>query len=462
MSPTALQSSYRAPAAPSAASDQSENNPLRHVAVKIALGLIFLRFGMFHFLLLKLTHVNFHLIPLLGLPVMLGVALSGGLRRTFRGHPALYWSLYALWLMAAVPFSTWRGGSLTTVVGFTLVEYPMMFILGGLASNWRECRSVLHAIAWGAVVSVLAGFLMRGGREGARMALELGTMANANDYAAHLLLVLPFVLWVGLRSRWLRVPALGVFALGCYMILMTASRGAGIALLACLLFLLVRAPGRWRAAVIITVPVALLLLLTVVPSSVWTRLRALRMDTAGATEAVESMMLRQRTLQRGVAETLRHPFLGVGPAQFQNVAGQAEKLWLVPHNTYVEISSECGIPALIAYLAGIVSTFLLFHSTYNQCRRRDDCNDIRNAALCVMLGMVGYCVASTFLSLAYTFYMPALGGFAVALALAARREIGERETLSAASGATAGGRPWAAAKPAAVFSIGPVAPRKQR
>ncbi len=54
-----------------------------------------------------------------------------------------------------------------------------------------------------------------------------------------------------------------------------------------------------------------------------------------------------------------HPLFGVGPDQFaaavsQEAAGDGQQVpWLGTHNTYTQVSSECGIPALIFYVAVI-------------------------------------------------------------------------------------------------------------
>jgi hypothetical protein len=47
---------------------------------------------------------------------------------------------------------------------------------------------------------------------------------------------------------------------------------------------------------------------------------------------------------------------------------------------------------------------------------------MRAAVFCIMLGMVGFTVAITFLNFAYFFYLPAMAGLATGVWSAAERE----------------------------------------
>ena len=87
------------------------------------------------------------------------------------------------------------------------------------------------------------------------------------------------------------------------------------------------------------------------------------------------------------------------------------------------------LPALILFLCGIISTFLLTNATYRQARRRPECKDIAVAAFCIMLAMVSFLTAILFLSFAYLFYLPALAGLAIALDRTARAEFVSRAAL---------------------------------
>jgi O-antigen ligase len=409
-------------------------DPGRSLAFALALALVFLRFSMLHQIQMYLLPVNLRLLYVVGIPAILGMLLAGGLRRSFQGRTAVYWVAFVAWMALAAPFSIWKGHSVSVWLEYVRTNLPMLFVIAGLAVTWRQCRMVMYAIAWGGAVNLLSARLFRSAEYGGRMSLDVGTTSDPNDYAAHLLLVLPFLLWVVLSARpvILRVMAALGIGYGLYLVLGTASRGALVGLSAEVLFFLIRGTARQRIALLALAPIGAAILLVVVPQSALTRIRSFT-DGGPSEEALQSTESREYLLRKSVAYTFQHPILGVGPGEFAEYEGRENRLpgmthgyWHETHNTYTQISSECGIPALLFFLAGIGSTFALFHATYRQARKRPDCRDIRTAVFCITLGYAGFCVAIAFLNFGYFFYFPAMGGLAIAVRAAARREIQTR------------------------------------
>jgi O-antigen ligase len=62
--------------------------------------------------------------------------------------------------------------------------------------------------------------------------------------------------------------------------------------------------------------------------------------------AYASSQLRQDLFWRSIDVTKAHPLFGVGPGNFQIISGS----WHVSHNSFTQMSSEGGIPALILYV----------------------------------------------------------------------------------------------------------------
>src|ERR1035441_10056053 len=75
-SPWSLGGNQIAP--PDSAGEVEDTSPLRVMAFKLGLILVFIRFSIIHQLLTSLVHVNFYLLYLFGIPALLGVALAGG------------------------------------------------------------------------------------------------------------------------------------------------------------------------------------------------------------------------------------------------------------------------------------------------------------------------------------------------------------------------------------------------
>lgn len=420
----------------SPAAESEAQSPLQSMTLALGLCLLVVRFSMLNHMLYMILHFNPLLMYVFEIPVLFGLVLTGGIWRSFRGRPAYYWTAYGLWMAAVTPFSTWRSGSLPIIWGYWEVELPVLFVIAGLAITWGDCRKVMYAIAWSGLLTVAAGHFFRDQRYTERLAITFGTVANANDYACVLLLMVPFVLWLALSSKVLvvRVAMYAAVTAGIYMILSTGSRGAGLGLLAEILFFLYRGTSRQRMALLILGPLAVGVAMAAVSGHVMGRVLAFsREDRGPQAEAAESMALRQYTLQKTIEYTITHPLVGLGPGQFSTYEGTNNKTvggrhgtWLDAHNSYLQASSECGIPGLLFFVAGFLSSGRLLSMTYRKARGRPDCEDIRAAVFSVMLGMTGFCVAITFLSFAYFFYGPALGGLAIAMSSAAEHEFERR------------------------------------
>jgi hypothetical protein len=79
-------------------------SPVRRFTFFAALVLIFLRFGMVSELLNVLTGTNGYLLYIFGPLSVLGILLTGGLRRSLRRPTARYWLGFLFFVLLAVPF----------------------------------------------------------------------------------------------------------------------------------------------------------------------------------------------------------------------------------------------------------------------------------------------------------------------------------------------------------------------
>jgi O-antigen ligase len=425
-----------------AADDPALYNPARLFGFVALLGLVLVRFSMLHQLLTYVLHVNLLLLYLFGLPALLGMVLSGGIGRAFRSRAGVLYTGYALWMVAAVPFSSWRGGSAGTAFTYLRTEYVMLLLIAGLTITWSENRMLLRAIGWAGVMAVASARFFRDPNIQERMGLQFGSLANPNDYACLLLLLLPMVAWLAMSSRSFvfRVAMIAVVGCGLYLIVNTASRGAAVALAATTAVFLWHGTSRQRLALLVGGPVLLAVAVAANSEVVLQRIRAFgtsgegmsAMEAAVRKEAGESMALRQHMLLAGIRHTITHPVFGVGPGQLPTYEGKQKSLptgrgvWLQAHNTLVQVSSEMGLPALGFFVAAYIASFRLLSSAHRKARARSDCGDIEAALFCAMLSLTAFGAATMFLSFAYYFYFPAMGGLAIVMNSAAEREFTRR------------------------------------
>jgi hypothetical protein len=404
------------------------HDPWRIGAFYFMLALVFIRVSLIHEILTKQFGVNLYLLFIVGIPALVGVVSTGGLKRIFQFRPAVYWTCFALWLIPTTAFSTWRAGSLDLSVTYYRTDIVMLFAIGGLIMTWTECRLLMFTIAAASAFN-LASVLFLGQKDlNDRTNLDVGFIGNSNDFAAHLILVMPFLFWIILTAKSVQLRILVSFALvfGIYQVLATASRGALLAMFAAVLTYLVSATRRQKKIAILILPVILITAFNVLPSAAVRRIFSFsETNSAESAEAQLSARIRERLLRDSILYTVQHPLFGLGPGQFnenegkQRLPGEDVGLWFEAHNSFTQISSENGIPGFILFVGGILSSLLLLNKTGQQCRGKPDLAEIALAIICIRIALVGFCVAIFFLNFGYLFYLPTMAGIAIAVAGAA-------------------------------------------
>jgi O-antigen ligase len=320
------------------------------------------------------------------------------------------------------------GDSVNGLKGYAEFSLPLMFTIAGLTLTFREVRSTFYAIAAGGIIVISAARWLAT-EESGRLNMGMGSIGNSNDLASHLIFVLPFLLFIAMdrrRAAVIRYSMIVPAAYALWVIFGTASRGAMISLAASFLFVLFRGSGRQRVAALAVVAVLVVAIPVMLRGNAADRLASL---VGGEhEEAKESEDARGYLLKQSLIYTLQHPLFGIGLGQFANYEGgtavAAGKVgsWHETHNSFTEVSSECGIPALICFVLGIGSALFSVNRIYVRARR-EGYPEIATASFCYLLSMVGYTVSITFLSNAFRFYLPFLIGLAVALSAAAEREM---------------------------------------
>jgi len=410
-----------------------QQNTLRRLALYAGLGFLFLRISFVHEVLQYVTGVNSHLMYLFGPLAIFGALVTRAVSRTFSWRPGLYWLGFVVWMIAAVPTSSWVGGSLTIVLSYLRTVFPLLLVVGGLAMTWRECRLMIATMGAAALINVICGriFVSQGD---ARLQLAFaGSIGDPNDFAAHLLFALPMLLIVVMgpnRNMLLRFGALAAVGYGGYLIVATASRGALVGVAAAVLCWMVLGTRNQRIALLFALPVAASLIVFDSKGFTLKRITSFTFSEDMDEGAMASRIAREYLLRKSIEFTFRHPVFGVGPDQFANAEGKLSKeqgqhgAWHGTHNSYTQISSECGVPALLFYLLAIGSTFRLLYRLLKTARRKGH-DEIATIAFCSLISLTGYCAASTFLSLGYAFYTLVMSGVAIAFSRIAPMQFGK-------------------------------------
>jgi O-antigen ligase len=360
-------------------------------------------------------------------PAVGGVLFGGGVGQSLKGRATRYWVAFFVWMGLATIFSSWPGGSFNRFKDYGIYNVMLLFVVAGLATNWSEVRVIFYSIAAACLMNLLEARLFMDVENGRMHLWENGTISNSNDLASQLLLVLPFILWITLdskRSLLIRVPLFGAIMYGLWVIVGTASRGALLGIMAAFLFILWRANMRQRIMAIVAGGVLAVITVTILPQITSNRLGTLFGEENE--EARQSADARSRLFRQSITYTIQHPLFGVGPDQFSNYQSLEHEvrqaMWHPTHCAWTQISSECGLPALIFVIMALGSAAWGVARCYRAARERGN-RDIANACFCYLLALVGFLVSITFLSNAYTGVMPLMVGLGVSISFAATKQM---------------------------------------
>jgi len=268
----------------------------------------------------------------------------------------------------------------------------------------------------------------------------VGFFDNSNELAMQLLMgITQFVYLFSQKNRIGKaIAVLGIAGSMPYMF-WTGSRGGVIGAIAYVLTLLYVSRNRLRALAIVGVLAAIGVAFA--PSAILHRLTLLtgeeEISSRSDLSAVASEMSRFNLLKRSISETITHPLFGVGPGQFAVQVmeeAKAKSEWhqyLGTHNSYTQVSSECGIPGFICYLAIVVLCIRVNFKIWERFRNQPKCADINSLGVALLSGAVVYAVCSFFFHMAYSGTLPLIAGQTVALYAVAKQRIESSEGRTA-------------------------------
>lgn len=362
---------------------------------------------------------------------------SGNALRGLRSSIGVSWTAFLMWMLLATPLSVWRGGSATMLANYVPRAYLDFFYTCAFITSLRRCRQWMHVqIAIGAALLLsCAAFGSMGDDPGdSRFRIPHSLFfANSNDLALALLLAISsFLFLLHAAGRFRRLACMGGILAATGYAFRTGSRGGVIAASALLILVFLSSTNRWKVAAcgLAALGVALAGGIGGQSHGALHRLSLVMSDPASPQEtesdvsSVASQAERGELFKTSLRYTFSHPLFGVGPDQFAAaVSEEAERTgehmaWLGTHNTYTQVSSECGIPALIFYVAVIVLCLRANFRLYRRTRDRSASAEIAALSRCLLAGTVVFAVSAFFFHMAYSAYLPTLAGFTVALQFA--------------------------------------------
>ena len=395
-------------------------NGTRRLSLAFTLAFIYFRFSFLHEFISAKYWVDTHVLLVLGVLATLSCLASGLFFTGIAYKSVRMWLLFVACMCMATAFSTWHGGSLNVLLPYLRTTLPLLLLIPGVAYTAQDIEKVLNTIGIAGATAITVGAFSDDFRTG-RLQLDSvgGTIQNANDFATHLILVLPAIAYLTMkkgRSIFAKAVGIGIMAVGAYELLGTGSRGGFISILVTSFYIFFKGSPRLKLAFVLGVPLICAVLLPIAPSSAVQRMTSVFSSSEESEEAAESRAARTELLKESLSITFMHPLLGIGPGEFMDYQGgmaasQGERgMWHETHNGYTQISSECGIPAAAFYIAGMIFT-------YRSLRRVAAANlpHISPIARTLSIMFVGYATCLFFLSQGYGFVLLVLCALSVAL-----------------------------------------------
>ena len=372
--------------------------------------------------------------------------ISGGVRRAFSASPGFWLIGFALWLAFVAPFSVWRTGSLDLLGVFYLKSLPTYFMVAAFVVSRRNFRRFVYVLA-ASVVAILFVALAYGHDTGGRFAISFGSFENPNDFSMHLVVLLPFLLFVHLNSRSLS-PVRGLMATAIaasiFTIIQTGSRSGAIGLAAVTCMIVAKASPVQRVVLGFLFALSAVCALVLLPSTLMQRFETIFSPMSTRQElgpvrsdgTIGSNIGRFYLLRRSIRLTAENPLVGVGPGQFEVAESSiAEKeggrgIGRGTHNSYTEVSSETGLIGLFLFVGTLFGCIRATNRVYKQARARRECAQLSTLAFCLLASLTGFAVNIIFCHVAYTYYLPMFTGMTVSLVRLAHWEIRKCEIPS--------------------------------
>ena len=333
-----------------------------------------------------------------GALLILAFLLSLGQVRGRVPKEVVYLVLLLLQFFLSVPFSSvWRGGAFWNTLNFAKVV-PVVFVLVWVLNTMPRWRRLIFLQT--ACVAIIAAVAVWKGRSthGRLLGVLNGNYDNPNDLACQIAICLPFCLGflLATRSPIRKLSWAFVILLMSYALLLTGSRGGFLAFLvmssACIWEFAIK--GRHRFLLIFAV--AGILCLGLFSDVVMKRFGAISNEKEDPA-SFASAQTRKEGLWKALETTVSHPLFGVGAGNFEILSGS----WHSAHNTFLEMSADGGLPALILYL---MILWCAFRNVRKVKRYEREDSEHRLWSKALHASLLAFLVASCFASEAYQYF----------------------------------------------------------
>ena len=358
--------------------------------------------------------------------------MTGGLK-LLQSRIGVSFLLMVGWMCLSAPFSYWRGGTLKNVMWYAQLFLPLMLLVAVASKTPKDIVKISGFLAF----SCFFNLTVHATEDGGRYALN-ATFGNPDDVALLAGFTIPFLALVCTRFR---NPIIRYATLcgGCgYLLLLigrTGTRAAIPALIAMLAVYLLRCSGAQRIGILAFAGIGTMVVALCLSETTLNRLLTIGkafnpgQGYVGMNEADASSLERHELMRDAIKIALEHPIVGVGSGMFTQyrwdkllLQNGQHKPYLPTHNTYLEIASECGIPAVILYLFFLSSIYgpIRAMRKLTAGRANPEAKLLSSIALASEVALIYFFVCAMFMTCDKHPHQFVLAGIAIALQRMAR------------------------------------------
>ncbi|MGB8523761.1 MAG: O-antigen ligase family protein [Candidatus Acidiferrales bacterium] len=315
-------------------------------------------------------------------------------------------------------------------------------------------RKILWAVLLSELIACSASILLRGNpslQQGDRLSGVNQGLLGWNFLGITLSVTLPFLaaLYVSKRSAPRTTLLIAILGSTMWMLVLTASRGGFLGIVFSIIltwWFILRGSSRGRRVAVL-LPLCLLIVLAKAPKVFWSRLQTtwsgstskMDFDAASAEDvasAEESTRGREMLLENSLKYTAQFPVFGIGIGGFPVYNGQKfhrPDAWLGTHNTFTQLSSEAGIPALVLFLWLFFTALARMKKIDIELAGDEKSTELRLLAKATRISLLAFAFNGFLAHIAYEYLFYYIAGIAVALWTISRRRMRAPESTSVLS-----------------------------
>ena len=363
---------------------------------------------------------HFHLTLLLGLcasAAYMGAWFSGSIPLLNSRELRLMFLLTG-WFMAGVPFAYWRGGSFQVLTQEWFKTLLVFFLLTQTLVSLRRIRTVLWAIVL-SELAVTAYSVLNPSRSmwvGNRFSGVSEGILGWNFLGIAVALTIPFIAALFLARSSLTKSLVLAAAVGAmmWMLVLTASRSGmmSVAFSVLLTYALILRRSALGNMVAVALVFAMVLAVCAAPGVFWERIQTIwsasAPSNAVSASADASEEERSAVLVTSLRYTLEHPIFGLGLGNFSVARGTETGVpsgWLGTHNTFTQLSSEAGIPALLIFLVLLGSSIRNMWRIARTARISEELPELDQMARAALVSLAAFVFGAFFAHIGYQYFL---------------------------------------------------------